>query len=127
MVSAQIGPSYTHYNAVKWEQQEDLTWEHMNNDTWGINVGVRLKVSSSTIIMLGYDQPLTQHPINQPKPSINVGVEIATSSHAFQVFITNYDKIQPQENYMFNQNDFTKTGEGSVWLIGFNITRLWSF
>ena len=128
MVSAQIGPSYTHYNAVMWEyQQPDGPYEHMKNDTWGINAGVRLKVSSSLIVMLGYDQPLTQHPINQPKPSINVGVEIATSSHAFQVFVTNYDGIQPQENYMFNQNDFNYPKEGGAWLIGFNITRLWSF
>ena len=131
--SAQIAPSYTHYNAVKWEQQIDDdgtwdgTWEHMENDTWGLSIGARYKMSSTMILMLGYDQPLTQHPINQPKPSINIGLEIATSSHAFQVFFTNYNKIQPQENYMFNQNDFTETEDGGVWLIGFNITRLWSF
>jgi hypothetical protein len=95
----------------------------MNNDTWGINVGMRYKVTSQTIIMLGYDHPITDHAINQPKPSINVGVELATSSHAFQIFLTNYSRIQPQENYMFNQNDFSE-GE---WLIGFNITRLWSY
>lgn len=100
----------------------------MDNDTWGISFGARYKVSPTMIIMVGYDQPLTQHAINQPKPSINIGLEIATSSHAFQIFFTNYDKIQPQENYMFNQNDFTnEDGTGSNWLIGFNITRLWSF
>ncbi len=121
--SAQLGGSLTHYNAVKWEQQTDGSWQHMNNDTWGINLGMRYKVTSQTIVMLGYDHPLTQHAINQPKPSINFGVELATSSHAFQIFVTNYSRIQPQENYMFNQNDF---GEGE-WLIGFNITRLWSY
>lgn len=121
--SAQLAPSWTHYNAVTWEQQEDGTYEHMNNDTWGLSVGARYKISSTMIIMAGYDQPLTQHPINQPKPSINFGLEISTSSHAFQIFATNNNKIQPQENFMFNQNDF---GDGG-WLIGFNITRLWSF
>jgi hypothetical protein len=124
--SAQIAPSYTHYNAVPWEEQ-DGTWQHMENDTWGISLGARYKVTPTMIIMLGYDQPLTQHDINQPKPSINIGLEIATSAHAFQIFFTNYNKIQPQENYMFNQHDFTETSDGGVWLIGFNITRLWSF
>lgn len=125
--SAQLAPSYTHYNAVKWEEQSDGSFLRMENDTWGLSVGARYKVSPTMIIMLGYDQPLTQHDINQPKPSINIGLEIATSSHAFQIFFTNYNRIQPQENYMFNQNDFTKTSDGGVWLIGFNITRLWSF
>jgi uncharacterized beta barrel domain-containing protein DUF5777 len=121
--SAQLAPSYTHYNAVKWEQQENGEWLTMENDTWGLSVGARYKVGSSVILMAGYDQPLTTHPINQPKPSINVGIEFSTSSHAFQVFATNNNRIQPQENFMFNQNDF---GDGG-WLIGFNITRLWSF
>ena len=125
--SAQIAPSFSHYNATIWEVQDDGTSLRMENDTWGVSFGARYKVSPTMIIMLGYDQPLTQHDINQPKPSINFGLEIATSSHAFQIFFTNYNKIQPQENYRFNQHDFTETSDGGVWLIGFNITRLWSF
>lgn len=121
--SAQIAPSYTHYNAVQWEEQTDGTWETMENDTWGLSVGARYKIGSQVAIMLGYDTPLTTHKINQPKPSINFGIEMATSSHAFQVFATNNNKIQPQENFMYNQNDYSDGG----WLIGFNITRLWSF
>ncbi len=121
--SAQLAPSYTHYNAVKWEEQTDGSWETMENDTWGLSVGARYKVGSQVAIMLGYDTPLTTHKINDPLPSINFGIEMATSSHAFQIFATNNNKIQPQENFMFNQNDFGNGG----WLIGFNITRLWSF
>lgn len=120
--SAQVAGLYSHYNAVKWQQQ-DGEWQTMENDTWGISIGARLKVSSQVILMAGYDQPLTNHAINQPKPSINLGVEIATSSHAFQIFVTNSNKIQPQENLMFNQNDYSN----GDWLIGFNITRLWGF
>jgi len=118
--SAQIVPSYTHYNAVKWEEQPDGSYLSMENDTWGLSIGARYKINSTLIIMAGYDTPLTNHAINQPLPSINFGLEIATSNHAFQIIFTNYNKIQPQENYMFNQNDFAD----GQWLIGFNITRL---
>lgn len=38
-------------------------------------------------------------------------------------FSGNYNGILPQNNNMFNQNDFTK----GQFLIGFNITRLWNF
>jgi len=121
--SAQIAPSYTHYNAMKWEKQPDDSWEIMESDALALSAGARYKMSSQMILMLGYDYPITQHAIRQPKPSINVGLEIATSSHAFQIFATNNNKIQSQENVMFNQNDYS-SGD---WLIGFNITRLWSF
>lgn len=121
--SAQIGPSYTHFNAVYWEQQDDGEYKSQENDTFSLNAGVRYKITSTFVIMAGYDQPITQHDINQPLPSINFGVEFVTSSHAFQIFATNYNGINPQYNYMYNQNDF---GNGDF-LIGFNITRLWSF
>ncbi|MEN8249584.1 MAG: DUF5777 family beta-barrel protein [Bacteroidota bacterium] len=124
--SAQVAPSFSHFNAVVNELQvdgSDSTWVSQKNDTWAISVGMRYKITPTVILMLGYDQPITQHPVNQPKGSINVGVNIVTSSHAFQIFFTNYDRIQPQDNFMFNQNDFSK-GE---FVIGFNMTRLWSF
>jgi hypothetical protein len=118
--SLQVAPAYIHYNAVKVEETEDGGTAHMMNDSWGLSIGARYKVSSQIIIMAGYDTPLTQHPINQPLPSINLGIEIATSNHAFQIFFTNYSRIQPQEDFMYNQNDFAE----GAWLIGFNITRL---
>ncbi len=128
--SAQIAPSFSHHNAVLGELEisdTDTTVNYMENDTWGISVGVRYKVNATTVIMAGYDQPLTMHSINQPKPNISLGIELNTSSHAFQIFVQNYNAIVPQENFQFNQNDFTKTSDGGVWLIGFNMTRLWSF
>ena len=120
--SAQLAPSLSHYNTVYWEQ-DNGEWKSMENDTYGLSIGMRYKMSSTMILMLGYDQPLTKHDINQPKGSINFGLEISTSAHAFQMFFTNYNRIQPQENFMFNQNDFSQ----GQWLIGFNMTRLWSF
>ena len=118
--SMQVAGSFIHFNAVKMEEQSDGTTTHMYNDSWGLSIGARYKITSQLIIMAGYDTPLTQHPINQPLPSLNLGLEIATSNHAFQIFFTNYSRIQPQQDFMFNQNDF-KEGQ---WLIGFNITRL---
>lgn len=118
--SLQIAPSFIHYNAVPVVALDDGSTTHMYNDSWGLSIGARYKLSSQISIMAGYDAPLTNHPVTKPLPSINLGIEIATSNHAFQIFFTNYNRIQPQEDFMFNQNDFT---EGS-WLIGFNITRL---
>lgn len=120
--SAQIGPSLSHYNAMTWVN-DGGTYKVMENDTYGLSVGARYKVTPQLELMLGYDQPLTQHEVNQPKPSINVGVNIVTSAHAFQIFFTNNNRILPQENMVFNQNDFSQ----GDFLIGFNITRLWSF
>jgi hypothetical protein len=120
MFSLQVAPAFIHYNVVKEVEEEDGSFGSLLNDSWGLNIGARFKVSSQIIIMVGYDTPLTKQAINQPLPSINFGIEIATSNHAFQIFFTNYNKIQPQEDFQYNQNDF-KEGQ---WLIGFNITRL---
>jgi hypothetical protein len=72
---------------------------------------------------MNYDQPLTTHPIGNPHPNISFGLEMNTSGHAFEVFAGNYRYILPQNNNLFNQNDFTK----GQFVIGFNITRLWNF
>ncbi len=57
-------------------------------------------------------------------PGISLGVEFSTSAHAFQIFVSNYSGIVPQQNYMKNTNDFF--GKGGA-LIGFNITRKYNF
>ena len=120
--SLQIAPSFIHYNAVKVEALSDGTTAYQSNDSWGLSIGARYKITSIISIMAGYDTPLINQPegISKPLPSINLGIEIATSNHAFQIFFTNYNRIQPQEDFQYNQNDF-KEGQ---WLIGFNITRL---
>ena len=128
--SAQIAPSYTHHNVVfgEWDiDGADSTAVYMENGTIGLSIGARYKATSTLVIMAGYDVPLTKHSINQPKPNISLGIEMNTSAHAFQVFIQNYNAIVPQENFMFNQNDFSNPGSRGAWLIGFNMTRLWSF
>lgn len=88
----------------------------------------RFKITSTLGLMAAYDLPITQHEFSNPKPNLQVGLEMVTSSHAFQVFIGNYNSLVPQYNHTFNSNGFdTAPDGGSQFLIGFNITRLWNF
>lgn len=118
--SLQIAPSISHYNLVE---------SFMENDRFAVAFGGRYKVSSNTSIMFDYSQPITQWDdpdrpdVDFNLPGISLGVEFGTSGHAFQLFITNYNGIVPQKNYLFNQNDFFK----GDFLIGFNITRKYNF
>jgi hypothetical protein len=102
----------------------------MKNDVFGIAVGGKFKVSPGTNILIDYSQPLVsyQDPISPnavktPKPGISIGAEFNTAAHAFQIFATNNWGIVPQENYVYNQNNFFN---GDI-LIGFNITRIYNF
>ncbi len=113
-LSLQVAPSLSHFN---------LTESTMENDHIAIASGLRYKVSSQSAVLVNYDQPITKHDQNNPNPNISFGFEVATSSHAFQIFFGNYQGLVPQYNNMFNSNDF----EDGEFLIGFNITRLWSF
>ncbi|MBZ0242699.1 MAG: DUF5777 family beta-barrel protein, partial [Bacteroidales bacterium] len=60
---------------------------------------------------------------NPSKPNFGIGWEIATSTHAFHIYIATADGIVPQHNAFYNKNDFTK---GDM-MLGFTITRLWNF
>lgn len=113
-ISLQVAPSISHFNAVE---------PGMKNDLFAIAFGGRFKISPNTAIIADYSQPLTQFDQKNPHPGISFGVEFATSAHAFQVFLTNYAGIVPQQNYMKNQNDFFN----GDFLIGFNITRNYNF
>tara|TARA_R110001592_G_scaffold54722_7_gene167550 strand:+ start:1845 stop:2753 length:909 start_codon:yes stop_codon:yes gene_type:complete len=118
--SMQIAPSLSHYNAV------DYGYE---NDRISVALGGRLKISPQTSILFDYSQPITSLEddpdtgLSYNNPGISLGVEFSTSAHAFQIFITNFNGIVPQQNYMKNTNDFFDKGM----LIGFNITRVYNF
>ncbi|MHC1706414.1 MAG: DUF5777 family beta-barrel protein [Bacteroidales bacterium] len=120
-LSVQASLNFTHYNIV-----DSL----LENDKLGISVSGRYKISPQSALFLQYNMPLHIGALqqydeltNKPLPVLALGWEIATSTHAFHIFIASGNGILPQENYAFNQLDFTK----SKWLIGFNITRLWFF
>jgi len=113
-VSFHVAPSISHYNLVD---------KNMENDMIAISAGGRVKISPQTSIIAEYSQPITSFEDNnlEPEPGVSLGVEFSTGSHAFQIFVTNYKGIVPQENFMYNQNKFF---DGDF-MIGFNITRLW--
>jgi len=122
--SLQVAPGFSWFNNVEgYVDSKGEIQNKMKNGHLAISVLGRYRISEKSAILFGYDQPLTQHPTNNPHPNISFGFETTTSAHAFQVFAGNYYGIVPQSNQMFNQNDFTK----GQFVIGFNISRLWNF
>jgi hypothetical protein len=110
--SLQFAPSYSHFNAV------DTTYQ---NDKIGLMVGGRYKFTGTMAAMVEYHHPLAINPVRdyqaEIQPGIAFGLEIATITHAFQVFVSNYRGIMAQKNYVMNTRKFDS--EGIV--VGFNI------
>ena len=65
----------------------------------------------------------SQENISYDYSGLSIGTEFATSNHVFQIFVSNYNNIVPQQNAMKNINSF---GTKDI-LIGFNITRRYNF
>lgn len=125
MFSLQIAPSYTHYNAMT---------DTIDHDRIAISAAGRVKFSPQSSLIVSGDFPLTIQGISEWRedqnasvenrlgtiqPNICVGLEVSTSTHAFHLYVGTSQLIIPQENMVFNY-------EGG-WLIGLNVTRLWSF
>ncbi len=122
-LSVQVAPSLSHFNAVEaFLNSEGEIEPLMKNDHFAISAGGRYKLSSTMALIANYDQPITVHKSKNPQPNISLGIEMTTSSHAFQIFVGNYSFLTPQRNNVFNQNDY----RDNQFLIGFNITRLWN-
>ncbi|WP_194972854.1 DUF5777 family beta-barrel protein [Aquiflexum lacus] len=120
-VSVQGSLNFSHFNAVEaFIDPEGDKQALMRNDHFSFTLLGRYKVSDALSFIGNYDQPLTQHPTNNPNPNVSLGLELATPLHAFQVFVGNYQWIVPQYNNVFNRNNYEK----GQFLIGFNITRL---
>lgn len=122
-LSLQAGASFTHYNMVTWDGDHDKIGIHFNG---------RVKFSPQSSFIFNYDLPLKIADIseqtewtaaNDPLPNLCFGVEIATFTHAFQIYVGTADGIIPQDMVMHNRNDWKDKGLA----IGFTITRLWMF
>jgi hypothetical protein len=121
--SAQLGIAWVHYNLVDFAEMDNNHVNGMKNDNINISGIGRIKVSPQTSIMLSYSQPVMTYLNTPPWPNFGLGVEISTSTHAFQIFMTAANGLVPQETVMYNYNNFYN---GAI-LLGFNITRLWTF
>jgi len=125
-LSLQVGGAFTHYNCV------DSVYDH---DRISLSFAGRYKFSPQGSFIVAGDFPLDitgikdykkdadETTIIYDKPNISVGVEISTSTHAFQIYLASAQGILPQEDIMWNNHDFFKGG----FMIGFNLTRLWNF
>jgi hypothetical protein len=138
-LSVQVAPSVSHQNVTNgyFKQLNDSTAQikpDMKYDHFAVALSVRYKLTTVTSVIANYDQPISKHTLHNPNPSLSLGFEFVTSSHAFQVFATNYYYMVPQINNLYNTNSpFKYTDvqnnkiEGGKFLIGFNITRLWNY
>jgi len=135
MFSAQLGISYTHFNKADVKADSNAV-----NDAFAISLLARVKVSPQSSIVLSYEQPIILNydpafivrdgknwmeiPKNKaPYPNISLGWEVSTSTHTFHVFLSAAQGILPSEVVMHNINN---PFNGYI-LVGFNLTRLWSF
>jgi len=103
----------------------------MNHDVFGVGFNGRVKFSPQSAFIFQYDIPLKIQSISEQsdfdvaKPNFGVGYEVATSTHAFHIFVSTGDGILQQDNYMYNTN--TVANGWKDLMIGFTITRTWNF
>ncbi len=118
-ISMQVAGNYNYFNYADHEyDSEGELVGRMKNTQLGMSILLRVKLNEVMSVISSYDFPFTNHDINDPEPSLGFGLEMVSSSHAFQIFVGNYKGIVPQINNVKNLN--------SDFLIGFNITRLWN-
>ena len=116
----QLSGSFSHINKVP------VGIEH---DKIGISVAGRFKVSPQSSILFQYDIPIDCEKMKENatlmnvKPNAGLAWEISTSTHAFQITLSSGKLLSRQYDMIYNEYDWT---EGDI-MLGFNITRLWSF
>lgn len=122
--SAQIAPSLSHTNVVNgYYSEPGVVSPERKHDHFAVAISGRYKLTETLSVLANYDQPITKHKSGNPHPNLSFGLDVTTSSHSFQLFFGNYYFLSPQQNNMYNANDYKK----GQYLIGFNITRLWNF
>jgi hypothetical protein len=126
-LSVSAGASFTHFNTV------DTSSTH---DKYALHFLGRGKVTSQGSIIMNFDVPLkatgfveNQEATDPSELNFGIGYEIATTTHAFQIFLGSGEYLVPQYNVMWNQNN-AFAGDENFWsnvFVGFNITRVWNF
>lgn len=116
-ISFQAGINFTHINNMP---------EGVNHDVVGVNLGAKVRLTSTLSIIANTDFPLDIKSISEyttyttANPNIQLGVEIITTSHAFQIYVGSSNHILPQNVYARNQVEFDKDGIR----FGFILTKL---
>ena len=122
--SLQLAPSFSYFNSAEVMLDAGGAFlGHMNNTHFAVSAMGRFGLTDAIGLIISTDIPVTDHDFNNPKKNLAFGIEFTTSSHAFQIFVGNYQTLIPQYNHLLNQNTF---GDNQI-LLGFNISRLWNF
>ena len=120
--SVQVAPSLSYFNNVEGYMSSDGSIKpKMKNSHYAVAVSGCYMLTDAFGIIANYDQPLTQHPTNNPHPNVSFGFQFATTTHTFQIFLGNFQSLLQQSNNMYNQNNYKM----SQYCIGFNITKRW--
>jgi predicted porin len=124
-LSAEAAFSYSHFNLVTETvvDPRDSTIGKWKNDYLGVMLGGRYNFYNNMSAIIEYCQPFSVNKVwdgqSEPLPSLGLGLEIGTGTHAFQLFASNYRSIIAQENYSHNLNEMGDGDDG--WFFGFNI------
>lgn len=122
--SVQVSPSLSHFNNLAgYIDEAGKVQPIWKNDNFAVALGGRYKISEQSAVIVNYDQPITQNPAQNPRPNISFGIDMKTSGHDFQIFFGTYGSLIPQNNILYNQNDYRH----GAFMLGFNISRLWNF
>ena len=122
--SLQVCGNYSWFNTKEPTYDEEGTLLGRDgNGLFSATLLARYKFSNTMGLIFEYDYPVTDQEFFDPEPNLSFGLELVTSSHAFQVFVGNFQYLVPQYNHSYNPNSF---GDNEP-LLGFNITRLWNF
>jgi hypothetical protein len=127
ILSLQLSGDYAHYNLI-----DSAFYHNMKHDNWGFTFSGKIRLTPGTLILFEYGSNITAL-ANRPrprkgqdwygKPNLSAGVEFATAGHSFQIFLSNYQSVNPARNMVYNANSILK----GDFVIGFNLIRKWNF
>lgn len=109
--SAQLMPSYVHYNLV--------TTNNQSNDLFSIGAAFRYKVSKNFAITGEYFHNISGEVLAGATNPLSIGVDINTGSHVFQLHLTNSTAMIEKQ---FIGETSGKWLDGDIHL-GFNMIR----
>lgn len=115
-LSLEANVAYSHFNIVDTIGNPDLGHGNLSAGFSG-----KVRVLTKMSVIFEYEYLLTTALANQQKSNISFGIDIATATHSFQIFVGNSDALSQQRDMVYGKNDFTK---GSF-LLGFNIVKTW--